>query len=159
MNQTENVVGFLEEGCGRKGFCKCPCELCCSPGVCVGEAAEVWSRNLLFVSEKGGVVDVNPKGAMVAWRVGEGGVSCCSDPESWGDVGPVNNFRAPMVYGWGFLSAVVGADGRDEAQLTKASVYFSFGEIVVGVHAYDEAVPLVPPGVEALEVVSAEGGV
>ena len=54
--------------------------------------------------------------------------------------------------------AVAGPDGRDEAQLTKASVYFSFGEIVVGVHAYDEAIPLVFPGIEALEEISAEGG-
>ena len=56
----ENVVGFLEEGCGSKVFFKCHCELCCSPGVCVGEAAKGWSWNLLFVSEQSGVIDVDP---------------------------------------------------------------------------------------------------
>ena len=60
MNQMEDVVGFLEEGCGSKGLFKCPCELCCCPGVCVGEAAKMWVRNLLFGSEQSGVVDVDP---------------------------------------------------------------------------------------------------
>ena len=59
---------------------------------------------------------------MVAWGVGEGSVSCCSDLESRGGIDPINKFRTSMVSWWGVLVAVAGADGRDEAQLTEASV-------------------------------------
>ena len=47
----EDVVGFLEEGCGSKGLFECPCELCCGPWVCVGEAAKVGSCDLFFGSK------------------------------------------------------------------------------------------------------------
>ena len=59
---------------------------------------------------------------MVAWGVGKGRVSCCSDLESWGDIDPIDNFITSMVGWWRFLLAVAGTDGRDEAQLTEASV-------------------------------------
>ena len=147
MDELEDVVGLFEESCRREGFFKCPCELCHSPGICVGEAAEMWAGIFLFGSEQGSVVYVNPKGVVVAWRVGEGGVSCCGDLEAWGDVDPINIFRSSIVCGRGFLVAVVvvGADGRGKAQFTEASVEFSSNEVVVGIQAYYKAVPLVPP--------------
>ena len=46
------VLKFLRKSCGGKGGCKSSCELCGGFWVCVGEAAEVGSRDFFLGENK-----------------------------------------------------------------------------------------------------------